>query len=131
MPPHLKKPINQAHLKSGTYEQIVSHLEGQLELNGLEAPDEMQINPVTQKAKKKQILRNPSRHFITAKNGATTETSVVNSRRRETKKTPTKIVPVTTIIVIKTVVKQTLTPTLTRQSVMPMPSVQTTKMMEN
>ena len=50
MPPHLKKPINQAHLENGTYEQIVSHLERELELNGLEAPDEIPINTVTQKA---------------------------------------------------------------------------------
>ena len=48
MPPHLKKSINQAHLENGTYEQIVSHLERELELNGLEAPDEMPINTVTQ-----------------------------------------------------------------------------------
>ena len=48
MPPHLKKSINQAHLENGTYEQIVSHLERELELNGLEAPDEMQINTVLQ-----------------------------------------------------------------------------------
>ena len=48
MPPHLKKSINQAHLENGTYEQIVSHLERELELNGLEAPDEMQINTVIQ-----------------------------------------------------------------------------------
>ena len=48
MHPHLKKSINQAHLENGTYEQIVSHLERELELNGLEAPDEMPINTVTQ-----------------------------------------------------------------------------------
>ena len=48
MPPHLKKSINQAHLENGTYEQIVSHLERELELNGLEAADEMPINTVTQ-----------------------------------------------------------------------------------
>ena len=48
MPPHLKKSINQAHLENGTYEQIVTHLERELELNGLEAPDEMQLNTVTQ-----------------------------------------------------------------------------------
>ena len=48
MPPHLKKSINQAHLENGTYEQIVSHLERELELNGLEAPDEMQLNTVMQ-----------------------------------------------------------------------------------
>ena len=42
MPPHLKKSINQAHLENGTYEQIVTHLERELEINGLEAPDELQ-----------------------------------------------------------------------------------------
>ena len=50
MPPHLKKSINQAHLENGTYDQIVSHLERELELNGLEAPDELQINTVTQQS---------------------------------------------------------------------------------
>ena len=47
MPPHLKKSINQAHLEKGTYEQIVTHLERELELNGLESPDELQINTVS------------------------------------------------------------------------------------
>ena len=37
-------------MENGTYEQIVSHLERELELNGLEAPDEMPINTVTQQA---------------------------------------------------------------------------------
>ena len=50
MPPHLNKSINQAHLENGTYEQIVTHLEMELELNGLEAPDEQQINIVSQHA---------------------------------------------------------------------------------
>ena len=53
MPPFLKKSFNQAHLEYGTYEKIVSHLEGELELNGLESPDEMQINTVTQQATKR------------------------------------------------------------------------------
>ena len=48
MPPHLKKTINQAHLENGTYEQIVTHLERELELYGLEAPDELPINNVSQ-----------------------------------------------------------------------------------
>ena len=48
MPPHLKKSINQAHLENGTYEQIATHLERELEVNGLEAPDEIQINNVKQ-----------------------------------------------------------------------------------
>ena len=47
MPPHLKKSKNQAHLENGTYEQIVTHLEKELELNGLEAPDELQMNTVS------------------------------------------------------------------------------------
>ena len=47
MPPHLKKSINQARLENGTYEQIVTHLERELELNNLEYPDETQMNTVT------------------------------------------------------------------------------------
>ena len=39
MPPHLKKSINQAYLENGTYEQIVRHLEREMELNGLEADE--------------------------------------------------------------------------------------------
>ena len=48
MPPHLKKPINPGHLENGTYEQVVTHLKRELELNGLEAPDELPINNVRQ-----------------------------------------------------------------------------------
>ena len=56
MPPHLKKSINEAHLENGTYEQIVIHLERELELNILEYPDETQMNTVTLK---QQINGNP------------------------------------------------------------------------
>ena len=56
MPPHLKKSIIQAHLENGTYEQIVTHLERELELNSLEYPDETQMNTVTHK---QQIEVNP------------------------------------------------------------------------
>ena len=51
-PPHLKKSINQAHSEDGTYEQVVSHLERELELNRLEAPHEMPKNTVTQPAQR-------------------------------------------------------------------------------
>ena len=54
MPPHLMISINQAHSENGTHEQIVSHLEKELELNGLEA----QINAVTQQA----TQRNSDKH---------------------------------------------------------------------
>ena len=50
VPPHLTKSINQAHLENGTYEQIVSCLEKELQLNGLEAPDQLQMNTLTQQA---------------------------------------------------------------------------------
>ena len=49
MPPHLKKSKNQAHLENGSYEQIVTHLGRELELNGLDAPDALQINSVSHK----------------------------------------------------------------------------------
>ena len=56
MPPHLKKSINQAHLKNCTYKQIVAHLERELEPNSLGYPDETQMNTVTNKH---QIAGNP------------------------------------------------------------------------
>ena len=56
MPPHLMKSINQAHLENGTCEQIVTHLERELELNSLEYPDETQMNTVMYK---QQIDGNP------------------------------------------------------------------------
>ena len=56
MPPHMKKLINQAHLENGTYEEIVTHLERELELNSLEYPDEIQMNTLTHK---QQIEGNP------------------------------------------------------------------------
>ena len=56
MPPHLRKSINQGHLVNGTYEQIVTYLERELELNSLEYPDETQMNTVTHK---QQIEGNP------------------------------------------------------------------------
>ena len=34
-------------MENGTYEQIVTRLERELELNGLEAPDDLQKNTVT------------------------------------------------------------------------------------
>ena len=81
MPPHLKKAINQAHLENGTYEQIVSRLERELELNGWEAPDEMQLNTVMQQdthnsekpkptchhCKKPGHYQNQCRHFMREK----------------------------------------------------------------
>ena len=41
--------MNQSYLAKVSYEQIVTHLERKIELNSLEAPDELQMKTVTQK----------------------------------------------------------------------------------
>ena len=53
MPPHLKKSINQAYLENGTYDQIVKHLEWEMELIGLEA-DETSVKTQMTVTKKEQ-----------------------------------------------------------------------------
>ena len=69
MPPHQKKSINQAHLENGTYEQIVSHLEKEVKLNGLEAPDEMPITTVTHQAPQQNSEKpKPTYHHCKKKN---------------------------------------------------------------
>ena len=40
-PPYLKKSINQAYLENGTYDQIIKHLEREMELNGLESDESL------------------------------------------------------------------------------------------
>ena len=66
MPPHLKKSMNQAHFESGTYEQSVTHLEKELELTGLKAPDEQDINAVSRQPQI-LMLTDPSPHATTVK----------------------------------------------------------------
>ena len=47
LPPHLKRSINLAHLENGTYEQIVTHLERELDLGGWETHGELSIPTMT------------------------------------------------------------------------------------
>ena len=35
LPPELKKSVNNAYLENGTYDQIIKHIEREMELNGL------------------------------------------------------------------------------------------------
>ena len=112
IPPHLKKSINQAHLENGTYEQIVSHLERELELIGLEAPDEMPINTVTQQAPL-QNSNNPDQRATIVKNQVTIRLSAVNSSERKNKHEIKQLVPVTTM----EVPKRNLTPTTKLQTI--------------
>ena len=41
LPPKLKRSVNMARLENGTYEEIVGHLERELELNALEESDDL------------------------------------------------------------------------------------------
>ena len=41
LPPKLKRSVNMARLENGTYEEIVAHLERELELNALEESDDL------------------------------------------------------------------------------------------
>ena len=43
LPPKLKRSVNMARLESATYEEIVTHLERELELNGLEEGDDIPV----------------------------------------------------------------------------------------
>ena len=46
MPTHLKRVLNQARLETESYEMMVEHLEREMELNGLLAPNESNITGV-------------------------------------------------------------------------------------
>ena len=65
-PPNLKKIKNQAHLEISTHKLIVTHLEMELELNGLEAPDELQINTVSHNTAN-TMLTDPNQRATTVK----------------------------------------------------------------
>ena len=43
LPPKLKRSVNMARLENATYEEIVTHLERDLELNGLEEGDDIHV----------------------------------------------------------------------------------------
>ena len=47
LPPHLKRSLNLAYLENGRYDQIVAHLERELELSGLENDGELTIPTMT------------------------------------------------------------------------------------
>ena len=88
MLPRLKKSINQAHLENGTYEQIVTHLERELELNGLEAPDEQQINIVSQHATNSNADRpKPTCHHCKKPGICKNQGRLLKKQRKQTEKT--------------------------------------------
>ena len=47
LPPHLKRSLNLAYLENSTYDQIVAHLEREVELSGSEKDGELTIHTMT------------------------------------------------------------------------------------
>ena len=47
LPPKLKRSVNMARLENSTYEEIVTHLERELELNGLEERDDIPVPTIS------------------------------------------------------------------------------------
>ena len=91
MPPHLKKSINQAHLKNDTYEAIVTHLERELELNGLEAPDELQINTVSHCTVNANVDRTkPTCHYCKKPGHYKNQCRLLKKQREQTEKNQKK-----------------------------------------
>ena len=85
MPSHLKKLLNQAHLENGTYEHIVTHLERELELNGLEAPDELPINNVSQQPTNTNANRpKPTCHYCRKPGHYTNQCRLLKKQREQT-----------------------------------------------
>ena len=62
-------------MENGTYEQIVTYLEKEVELNGFEAPDELKINTVSHNAANANADR-PKQTCTTVKNHDITESRV-------------------------------------------------------
>ena len=47
LPPKLKRSVNMARLENATYEEIVTHLEREVELNGLEEGDDIHVPTIS------------------------------------------------------------------------------------
>ena len=56
LPPKLKRSVNMARLENGTYEEIVAHLERELELNALEESDDLPIATMASSSDKARNL---------------------------------------------------------------------------
>ena len=81
MPPHLKKSINQAYLENGTYNQIVKHLEREMELNGLESDESLVKTQMT--ATKKEHKTDNTNKKQTDKTKSQTPKSVPNKTLKD------------------------------------------------
>ena len=57
LPPKLKRSVNMARLKNGSYDEIVAHLERVLELDALEESDDLLLATMTSSTSKPNTLR--------------------------------------------------------------------------
>ena len=112
MPPHLKKSKNQAHLGNGTYEQIVTHLERELKLNGLEAPDELQINTVRHNIANANADR-PNQRATLVKNQDITKNKVACGKNSGNKLKKPKNFLETKTVTPETLTQTTMSPIIT------------------
>ena len=59
LPPKQKRPVNMARLENNSYDEIVAHLERELELKALEESDDLPLATVTSlTTKPKHVLSN-------------------------------------------------------------------------
>ena len=76
--------MNQDQLENCTYDQNVSHLKIELELNSLETPDKVQINTVIQHSIKQDLeKRKPKCHHCTKPGHSRTHCLAKNIAKRE------------------------------------------------
>ena len=89
MPPHLKKFNIQAYLENGTYNQIVKHLEREMELNGLESDDTLVKTQIT--ATKK---RTKSRKKLT-------KNKLINPKHKRQNQSQTRPLKMANVVIAK------------------------------
>ena len=85
LPPKLKRSVNMARLENATHEEIVTHLERELEPNGLEEGDDISV-PTMSSAPTATLPEQAFSALVStlglpatiAKNLVTSETNVVN-----------------------------------------------------
>ena len=124
----MKKTFNQPQLEIGTYEQILSHLERELQLNGLEAPDDLQINTASQQATQQNSGKlKPTCHHC-RKPGHYWNQSRQLKREKAQREIRRAVPTIATKIML--MVKQTLTPTKKFPTI-PTQTIQIIKKTEN
>ena len=63
MPDHGKKILNRANLEDKPYNDIVLHLEREMRLNGLGAPDEVNLVPLNERTSPNKVRDQTSRKY--------------------------------------------------------------------